>query len=109
MNNNGELIQKLAECAAACENCLNSCLSEEDVKMMVKCIRLDRDCAKICQLTSSFVSSHSEHAQHLIKECIEICDQCASECGQHQHEHCQKCAKACKACAEACRNFQNAA
>jgi len=41
-----ELNQKLAECAAACENCLGSCLSEEDISMMVKYIRQERDGAK---------------------------------------------------------------
>jgi hypothetical protein len=100
-----DLILKLAECAAACENCLDSCLSEDDVQMMVGCIRLDRDCSKICQLTASFVASHSEHAKHVIKECIELCELCAEECEKHDHDHCKDCARACRECAEACRSF----
>ena len=108
MSYNRELIQKLAECAAACENCMDSCLSEENIGMMVRCIRLDRDCAKICQLTASFITSHSEHAMHVIKECIEICEQCAAECEKHDHNHCQECARACRECAEACKSYQGA-
>ncbi|KEO73743.1 four-helix bundle copper-binding protein [Anditalea andensis] len=105
MSYNKELIQKLAICAAACENCMDACLSEDDISMMVPCIRLDRDCAKICQLTASFISANSQHALHVLKECIEICGQCADECEKHEHEHCQQCAEACKACAEACRGY----
>lgn len=74
--------------------------------MMVGCIRLDRDCAKICQLTASFIASRSPHADHIIRECEEICRLCAEECGRHEFDHCQQCAKACRECAEACRQYQ---
>ena len=100
--------KKLADCAAACEKCMDSCLFEDDLNMMVKCIRLDRDCAKICQLTASFIASDSQHAQHVIIACIVIWEQCAVECGNHDDEHCQKCAQKCEECAEACRNYSKA-
>lgn len=108
--NNKELLQTLARCAATCEMCADACLDEDNVKMMVKCIKLDRDCAKICTLTASFIASNSSHAKHVIKECEEICRLCSEECGKHDAGHCQECAKACKECAEACNNFsKNAA
>ncbi|MBS9525463.1 four-helix bundle copper-binding protein [Litoribacter alkaliphilus] len=106
--NHQDLIQKLAVCAAACEHCMDSCLSEDNVQHMVACIKTDRDCAKICQLTASFVASGSRHAQHLIKECIEICNECAAECEKHDHDHCKQCAKACRECVEACKSYQTA-
>lgn len=106
MNNHDDLLRKLAECAAACERCMDACLGEQDVKMMVECIRLDRDCAKICQLTASFIASHSPHADHIINECEEICNLCAEECSKHDKNHCRECAKACRECADACREFQ---
>ena len=95
----------LARCAAACENCADACLDEDNIKMMVPCIRLDRDCAKICNLTASFVASNSAHAKHVAKECQELCRLCGEECASHKTDHCQECAKACKECEEACRKF----
>ncbi|MBK6266202.1 four-helix bundle copper-binding protein [Marivirga sp. S37H4] len=105
MAHNQELLQKLGACAAACEMCADACLGEDDIKKMVRCIRLDRDCAKICYTTASFVASHSEHTERLIKECEELCRMCAEECEQHEMDHCRECAKACRECEEACKSF----
>lgn len=102
---NESVLDALYRCISACELCATACLQEEDVPMMVPCIRLDRDCADICRLTAAFIARSSDHAKHVIKECIEICRKCAEECGQHKHDHCQKCAAACRACAEACQQF----
>ena len=100
---NHELLNALNICAAECNHCATACLDEKDVKMMARCIKLDMDCADICQLTASFVARGSEHANHLLKECAEICEACADECEKHAHmEHCRKCAEACRHCAEAC-------
>lgn len=107
--NNIEFIEKLARCAAACETCLDSCLDEQDIQKMVQCIRTDRDCAKICHTTASFVASNSDHAQHLVKECEEICRQCAIECEKHDMDHCQECARACRECEEACKSYAGVA
>ncbi len=103
---NQQVLDALARCIAACEMCATACLHEDDIKMMVPCIRLDRDCADICRLTHAFIARGSDHAQHVLKECIEICQKCADECGQHQHEHCKQCAEACRACVEACKSYQ---
>lgn len=102
---NENFLMSLARCAAACENCADACLDEDNIKMMVQCIRLDRDCAKICALTASFVASNSAHAKHVAKECQELCHLCGEECAKHKTDHCQECAKACKECEEACKKF----
>lgn len=100
---NQSLLEALNNCAAACNHCATACLDEQDVKMLARCIKLDFDCADICLLTASFVARDSEHANHLLKECAEICEACAEECEKHTHmEHCRKCAEACRHCAEAC-------
>jgi len=97
------LLEALNNCAAECNHCTTACLDEGDVKMLTRCIKLDIDCADICQITASFVARGSEHAIHLMKECAEICEACAEECERHAHmEHCRKCAAACRYCAEAC-------
>lgn len=97
------LLEALTNCAAACNHCAMACLDERDVKMLARCIKLDLDCADICQLTAKLLSRDSEHAIHLLKECAEVCQACAEECEKHEHmEHCRKCAEACRNCAEAC-------
>ena len=105
LQTNQTILDALARCIAACEMCSDACLHEDHVHMMVPCIELDRDCADICRLTSAFIARGSQHAQHVIKECIEICQKCADECGKHQHDHCQYCAEACRKCVEACQQY----
>ena len=100
---NKSLIDALLACALDCESCATACLTEDDVKMMVKCIQLDRDCAEICFLTAKLISRGSEHGLHLLKECAEVCRKCAEECERHSHmEHCAICAQSCRRCAEEC-------
>ena len=100
---NQPLLDALNACIAACEHCATACLQAGDVKMMARCISLDHDCADICALTARLVARGSEHAQHLLRECAEVCKACADECAQHQDQHCQECAEACRRCVQACR------
>ncbi|UOQ77533.1 four-helix bundle copper-binding protein [Hymenobacter sp. 5516J-16] len=99
------ILDALNRCVATCEYCATACLSEEHVHMMAACIRLDRDCADICALTARLVARDSEHAKHLMRECMEVCQKCADECSQHQDQYCQDCATACRACVEACQQY----
>ena len=102
---NKGLIDALTSCVAECNHCTAACLEEKDVKMLARCIKLDIDCAEICNLAISFVSRGSEHAEHVLHECAEICNECAKECEKHSHmEHCKRCAEICRACAEACHS-----
>lgn len=101
-----DVLDALARCTAACEHCATACLDEADIKVMVPCIRLDRDCADICRLTAAFIARGSDHASHVLRECIEICHKCYDECVQHPHVHCKECAAACKACLEACESYK---
>ena len=98
-----QLIKKLDICIAACNFCASACLQEDDVKMMVKCIQQDLDCAEVCRTTAVLLARNSRHGKHLLQECIELCEACVEECSKHEQDHCQACAKACRECAEACR------
>lgn len=101
---NKSLLDALNDCIAACEHCASACLSEQDAKMMVGCIRLDCDCADICTITARLVTWGSAYAAALLRECAEICAACAAECGKHAHmAHCKECAAACLRCEQACR------
>ena len=106
--NDKQLITVLAECASACHHCSTACLEEYDVKMMANCIKLDLDCAAICEISAAFVSRNSEHAKNLLQECVEICNKCAIECSKHEHmEHCKRCAETCRKCADICKKASN--
>ncbi len=100
-----EILKKLAHCATQCDMCADACLDEKEVQKLVKCIRLDRDCAKICNITASLIASGSDHAERMVKECEYFCRMCAKECDKHDMEHCQQCAKACRECEVACQNY----
>lgn len=102
---NEELLNTLSECINHCNHCADACLDEENVKMMVKCIRLDRTCATVCAALADVLATSHKDVQGLVDYCERICRQCGEECGRHENEHCQKCAEACRRCAEACRSY----
>lgn len=104
---NENLIKTLYDCAAACNYCADACLDEDNVKMMVRCIRLDKICAETCIATAKAlaVNAPNDDLKGLVKYCMEICRKCGDECAQHKTDHCKRCAEACKRCEEACKNF----
>ena len=96
-------------CVETCTACADACLSERDVSHLVACIRLNLDCAAVCNATGNIMarSNKAGHRQLLeaqLANCIAFCRACAEECGRHgeMHRHCAVCAEACTACAEAC-------
>ena len=94
------------DCAESCEYCTTCCLREQDVKMMTRCIQLNRDCVNICLTAAVFMSRESEHVEQICKVCADICEACAQECEKHTDmDHCQKCAKTCRKCADECRRM----
>lgn len=99
------LSHKLAECVHACNDCFSACLNEEDIKMMVGCIRLDKECAEICATTLNMVYMDARFSRQMLTLCKEVCEACEKECRKHPVDHCQECADACKACAAECGNF----
>ena len=100
-------IDACLRCAVACDRCQDACLNEPEVNMMVACIRLDRDCSKICYLAASFLASNSPFAGQACALCAQVCDACADECENHaaHMDHCRECAEACRQCAEECRKM----
>ncbi len=102
---NSKLIQALNNCMAHCNYCADACLSEDDIKMMVDCIRTDRACAEICGATATLLASNYGDVKGMVEQCRDICKKCADVCDKHDHQHCKECAKACKECADACEKF----
>jgi hypothetical protein len=101
-----KILFTLNNCAVECNHCAMACLEEPDVKKMAASIKLNIDCAEICRITATFASRGSMHAQHIMKECIEICLASAAECDKHSHvDHCKECADACRKCADMCKGI----
>ncbi|TCI30059.1 four-helix bundle copper-binding protein [Exiguobacterium sp. SL-10] len=95
-------LETLHDCVETCNYCLESCLEEHDVKMMVDCIRLDRECAAICSFLAEAMTRDSAFVPELARACAVVCKACAQECEKHKHEHCQECARVCFECASMC-------
>jgi hypothetical protein len=98
-------IQACYDCADACDICATECLRENDVKIIVKCIALDIDCAQLCRVAAGFMARGSAAASVICLACANICDMCAEECAKHPMPHCQDCAAACRRCADECRQM----
>lgn len=73
--------------------------------MMAQCIKLDLDCADICQLAANMMARNSEYAKEICRLCAQICRACGEECQKHKADHCQRCAEACMACAQECERM----
>jgi Domain of Unknown Function (DUF326) len=104
-------IEACYDCAQACTACADDCLSEQSVAELVKCIRLNEDCADICVVAGRVNSRQTEYdanvTRAIVQACAETCSACGDECERHasHHEHCRICAEACRRCEEACREL----
>ena len=88
---NQACIEACSDCANACDYCATACLQEQDVKMMVRCVALDVDCAAICRLAVACMARGSDFAEHVCQLCAQVCRACGNECAKHKHDHCQQC------------------
>ena len=64
-----ECIEACVACIVACEMCSDACLDEKDIKMMVTCIRLDRDCADACTAAMRAMARGGSLAAELCRAC----------------------------------------
>lgn len=101
-------IEECFGCAMTCTSCADACLSEESVEDLRKCIRLNLDCADVCDTTGRVLTRQTEYdaptSKAQLEACREICRTCAEECERHadMHDHCRHCAEACRRCEQAC-------
>jgi hypothetical protein len=109
-------IDACSVCAQACTQCADACLSEDGRQQeLVKCIRLNLDCADICATTERIISRQTDYdanvSRVMLEACIVVCRSCGDECethGQHGMEHCSVCAQACRDCEDSCRALLHA-
>lgn len=106
-----ECIDACYDCAQSCNSCADACLAESGVQELVRCIRLNIDCAEICATTGNIMARLTERTPGIIgkmmEACVEACRACAQECERHagMHEHCRVCAEARHRCEQACQTM----
>ena len=102
-------IEACVDCAQACTACADACLGEDMVAELTSCIRIDLDCADVCETTGRVLSRQTGYDAELTRAvllaCAQACRSCGDECERHasMHEHCKVCAEACRRCEQACR------
>ena len=105
-----DAIEAAYACAQTCTSCADACLAEEMVAQLRQCIRLNLDCADVCDafatLGSRRTGSNEEVIRKLLDACITACRLCGEECRRHaaMHEHCRICAESCRQCETACQS-----
>lgn len=108
------LVKAAAECLYTCTACADACLSEDDPAEQRECIRLNLDCADVCDATGRLLARPGEQDRETLRAqltaCARACRACAEECQGHadRMEHCRICAESCRACAEACDRMKDA-
>jgi hypothetical protein len=101
-------LDECVECAATCTSCADACLGEQDVQALVRSVRLNLDCADLCDTVGRIVTRQTEPDLGVIRTaidaCVTACRACAAECDRHaaHHEHCRICADVCRRCERAC-------
>jgi hypothetical protein len=101
-------IEACFACAQTCGACADACLAEPRRAELLRCIRLNTDCADLCEVTGRMLSRQTETEPRLVEDltrlCALACRLCAEECARHapHMEHCRVCEEACRACIEAC-------
>ncbi len=102
-------IDECFACAQTCISCADACVAEPDIEMLRQCVRLNLDCADICNAVGALASRRTGSNEQILHQAIQLCEAvcavCAEECEKHakHHEHCKICAQHCRGCQEACR------
>jgi len=104
-------LSKTILCSTTCMTCADACLSEPSDMDLSQCIRLNLDCASVCEsmfhLLSRPATARSVYFNEMVQACVSVCDACARECAKHAdaHEHCRICAETCRECVQACQDI----
>lgn len=103
-------INETYTCSQTCITCADACVGEKD-PMLAACIRLNTDCADICDTTGRLLSRLTETPKNVtlsqLQTCALTCLECSQECAKHaeQYEHCRICADTCARCAQTCNDL----
>jgi hypothetical protein len=104
-------IDECGKCEATCTICADASAAEDDVRTLVRCIRLCLDCADACDHTLRTISRQTDpdptSQRTAVEACLAACRACGDECERHaqHHEHCRLCAEECRRCERACQDL----
>ena len=104
-------IETCLECGQACTACADADLGEQMVADLVKCARLNLDCADMCQTTARVLTRQTGYDRDLtravVQACVQACEVSGDECDRHaqMHEHCRVCAEVCHRCQQVCEEM----
>ena len=80
-------IEECYSCAQTCTSCADACLAEDNVKSLAQCIRLNLDCADVCNITGRMATrrtgSDEEVILRMLETCAAACRLCGEECEKH--------------------------
>lgn len=106
-----DCLEACMECQEICNACADACVGEENVSTLSRCIRLNNDCADICEMAGRILSRQNstdwDLVESVLSNVILASNLCADECEKHEghHEHCRICAEVCRNCAEVCHGM----
>jgi hypothetical protein len=66
-----ECIEACYDCAQSCTACADACLGEEDPKLLARCIRLNLDCANICDATGKILSRQTAFKPQMARAALQ--------------------------------------
>ena len=66
-------IEECFACAQSCTACADACLGEEQVAQLTRCIRLNLDCADVCEATGKIVSRQTQPQPELVRTMVQAC------------------------------------
>lgn len=104
-------IQATSNAAQACSSCADACIGEKDIQSLIRCIRINLDCADVCNLTGTLLCRQTEPPMSLLRSqlqaCAMACQGCRQECQEHasKYDHCRMCADYCRQCEDACNRL----
>jgi len=82
-------IEACFDCAQTCTACADACLSEQLVAELTRWIRVNLDCADVCDTPGRVLSRHTGYDANLtravLQACAQACKSCGDECDQHTH------------------------
>ena len=79
-----EVIDCCLECVQACTACADACLGEGNAEMLARCIRLDLDCADICDATAKILSRQVAFEPEMAQPVVDACARAVKLCGDNQ-------------------------
>jgi hypothetical protein len=86
----------------ACSACADACLSEKNIHLLIRCIRLNQDCADIAGVTGKMLVRLNNSDLSILRSqllaCAAACHECASECETHSqdYEYCHDTMEVCR-------------